>query len=92
MLGAEYKQVRSVTMDSDRSLSDHLELAAQIEAEFLGAAGWDLAECCYRDGQRFVPQLSTTPIADAAPTTYGADDVVLVTGGTRLPPPRAHGA
>ncbi|MGK3983833.1 SDR family NAD(P)-dependent oxidoreductase [Sorangium sp. So ce136] len=83
MLGFEYKQLRSVTMDSDCPLSDRAALAAQIEREFLGAGQWSMSECCYRSDRRFEPRLVATPVTTGAPMTYASDDVLLITGGTR---------
>ncbi|WP_437277976.1 SDR family NAD(P)-dependent oxidoreductase [Sorangium sp. So ce375] len=83
MLGSEYKQIRSVTMDSDCPISDPLALAAQIEREFLGAGQWSLSECCYRNGQRFEPELVRIPVTAAGRMSYAPEDVLLITGGTR---------
>ncbi len=80
MLGAEYRTVRSGVMDTDEDLRTLARLKAQIEHEF--GAG-PVTECCYRDGERFVPAMR--PLAgkqlDMA-GCYRPDDVILITGGT----------
>jgi len=83
MLSAEYRSLRAGVLDTDLEASQRPALIAQIEAEFhAGFHTGFLAECCYRQGQRFVPVLEPIAAIDAAPPSYSADDVLLVTGGT----------
>lgn len=91
MLGAEYKQVISMTMDSDLPLYEEAALAQQIEAEYGngGQGQGDAAECCYRNGRRYAPKLSAALTEQELMAhsrqagSYGQDDVILVTGGSR---------
>lgn len=89
MLGAEYRQIQSITMDSDYSLSSYKKLAQQIQTEFLNPARENLSECCYRNNIRYEPRLRAV-LTDQeirerpdVPPGYQPVDVVLITGGTR---------
>ncbi|AZE49482.1 Polyketide synthase [Pseudomonas chlororaphis] len=79
MLDAEYRSVRAGVLDSDLSLSQQPALIAQIEAEFDAELQ---ADCCYRQGERFVAAFAPLATTDSAPPSWQADDVLLVTGGT----------
>ncbi|MEN5090691.1 SDR family NAD(P)-dependent oxidoreductase [Pseudomonas protegens] len=79
MLNAEYRSVQAGVLDSDLDLSQPTALMAQIEAEFNAGPQ---AECCYRQGERFVATFTPLATSNTAAATYRADDVLLVTGGT----------
>jgi polyketide synthase PksN len=88
MLSAEYKQIQSLTMDSDCLLQDPETLRAQIHGEFLNPNTEQLTECCYRNKQRYEPSL--TPVQTDAeiqkleiPASYSPNDVLLLTGGSK---------
>lgn len=89
MLGAEYKQIQAVTMDSDYSIQDYEKLAKQIQKEFLNKNKENLTECCYRNDERYEPQLTVVQKNDEIqmmlhiPEKYSNHDVVLITGGSR---------
>ncbi|HML90294.1 MAG TPA: SDR family NAD(P)-dependent oxidoreductase [Methylomusa anaerophila] len=89
MLGAEYKQIQSMTMDSDCPLPDHEVLAKQIQSEFLNTGKENLTECCYRNNERYEPCLTLSQADDEIreklhiPENYSKDDVILITGGSR---------
>ncbi|AJQ25407.1 SDR family NAD(P)-dependent oxidoreductase [Pelosinus fermentans] len=89
MLGSEYKQIQSMTMDSDYLIHKYQQLAQQIETEFWNIGDENLSECCYRKGKRNEPQLtisqSNDDIQEKLPISkkYEQQDVVLITGGTR---------
>lgn len=89
MLGAEYKQIQTTTMDSDYSITQGTLLAKQIKAEFLSRNKEDNTECCYRNDQRYEPQLTVSGTDDVAPeghhrtSNYEEHDVIVITGGTR---------
>ncbi|WP_323122869.1 SDR family NAD(P)-dependent oxidoreductase [Burkholderia alba] len=79
MLSAEYRSVRSGTLDLDAAPASIETLVERIEQEFLAGP---VPACCYRDGERFEPALERLERAAGAGTPYRADEVVLVTGGT----------
>jgi polyketide synthase PksN len=88
MLSAEYKQIQSLTMDSDCLLQDPETLRAQIHGEFLNPNTEQLTECCYRNKRRYEPGL--TPVQRdaemqklAIPASYSPNDVLLLTGGSK---------
>jgi acyl transferase domain-containing protein/acyl carrier protein len=89
MISAEYKQVVSVTMDSEVPVYEAALLSQQIEAEYGNSAPGVSTECLYRNGLRYesklVLALSKPEIAANAHRTpdYLADDVILITGGSR---------
>ncbi|WP_095190425.1 SDR family NAD(P)-dependent oxidoreductase [Pseudomonas sp. Irchel 3E19] len=79
MLNAEYRGVRAGVLDTDLNAAQQSALIAQIEAEFNAGAQ---ADCCYRQGQRFVPAFEPIATTETTAPAYCADDVLLVTGGT----------
>ncbi|PXX69495.1 Acyl transferase domain-containing protein [Pseudomonas sp. LAMO17WK12:I10] len=79
MLNAEYRSVRAGVLDTDLDPTQQTALMAQIEAEFNADAE---ADCCYRQGERFVATFEPLATPDTAAPAYQADDVLLVTGGT----------
>jgi polyketide synthase PksJ len=88
MLGAEYKQIQALTIDSDYSLQEAKKLARQIETEFLSPTMGNLSECCYRADQRYEPLLKPFPNLSQNQSQihspkFTANDVVLITGGSR---------
>lgn len=89
MLGAEYKQIQSMTMDTDHSINDYKELIPQIETEFLNIEKDNLSECCYRDNQRFQPFYEIlkkgNEIIDNTDIwkRFSLEDVLIITGGSR---------
>ncbi|MEV4306336.1 amino acid adenylation domain-containing protein [Nonomuraea sp. NPDC049624] len=74
MLAAEYPAVTATVLDSDRPT------AAQIRAEW--AAAEPYGEVCYRDGERFRPDLRELSAPYAEPQLDPAA-VYVVSGGTR---------
>jgi len=87
MLGAEYQQVQSTVVDVDLDLGRESSLVEIIENEFTHADS-GFGECAYRDGARHAPTLVPArgeSSADAADPrrSITADDVFVVTGGTR---------
>lgn len=89
MLGAEYKQIQAMSMDSDCSVENHTILAQQIQTEFLNMDKANPTECCYRKNERYEPYLAISQTSSAIqdklgiPEKYDEHDVVLITGGTR---------
>ncbi|ABQ27262.1 SDR family NAD(P)-dependent oxidoreductase [Geotalea uraniireducens] len=90
MLSAEYKEIRSATMDSDLGLNqnDIEKLESQIEKELMSSNKGKVTECCYRNEERYEPVLAVKMTEDeirGAQTAirYEQDDVILITGGTR---------
>ncbi len=89
MLGAEYKQVQSMTMDSDCPIDETQRLGLQIQTEFFRRNTEKLTECCYRNDERYTPVLKVSRIEEEGPESafppgrYGDRDVILITGGTR---------
>ncbi|GAX60240.1 difficidin polyketide synthase [Candidatus Scalindua japonica] len=87
MLGAEYKQVVSKTVDIDVSLNDRLKLKETLIQEWSSSDKHN--ECCYRNGIRHVSTLkviqSGLEIEEAATNgqRYPSDRVLVITGGTR---------
>ena len=83
MLGAEYANIHSFTIDSDCAIEHTEELSRQIETEFLQPRKSG-SECCYRLNRRYVPFLKQGMNVSAAPElSYSSDDVLLITGGSR---------
>ncbi|MGN7290832.1 SDR family NAD(P)-dependent oxidoreductase [Bacillus velezensis] len=84
MLGAEYANIHSFTIDSDCEIEHTEELSRQIETEFLQPRAKSVSECCYRLNRRYVPFLKQGMNVSAAPElSYSSDDVLLITGGSR---------
>ncbi|WP_217557309.1 SDR family NAD(P)-dependent oxidoreductase [Paenibacillus sp. GbtcB18] len=86
MLGTEYKQITSVTMDTDYSIHSIDLLSKLIESEFLSATVHEYTEFCYRQGVRYKPDLEVTKINDTDlhfRREYSDNDVILITGGSR---------
>ncbi|XYJ23584.1 KR domain-containing protein [Bacillus velezensis] len=84
MLGAEYTNIHSFTIDSDCAIEHTEELSRQIETEFLQPRAKSGSECCYRLNRRYVPFLKQGTNVSAAPElSYSSDDVLLITGGSR---------
>ncbi len=89
MLGAEYKQIQTITMDSDCLIQDHETLVKQIQAEFLYTDKENFTEFCYRNNQRYQPYLNLAQTNDEIqeklqmPASYGENDVILITGGAQ---------
>ncbi|ABQ27260.1 SDR family NAD(P)-dependent oxidoreductase [Geotalea uraniireducens] len=89
MLGSEYKQILSLTMDSDCPLAMKEKLAAQIKNEFANTCQEHVSESCYRNDRRYEPQLrigqTDVDIEKNYPETerYRSVDVILITGGSR---------
>ena len=87
MLGAEYKQIQTMSMDSDYSIEDQAILTEQIQNEFISNSE-DITECCYRDGGRYKPQLKLSQSSDDMQNNsnklerYDDHEVVLIAGGT----------
>ncbi|UWS61967.1 hypothetical protein N2384_01765 [Bacillus paralicheniformis] len=84
MLGAEYANIHSFTIDSDCAIEHTEELSRQIETEFLQPRAKSGSECCYRLNRRYVPFLKPgTNVSAASELSYSSDDVLLITGGSR---------
>jgi polyketide synthase PksN len=89
MLGTEYRQIKSLTMDTDCPLTLYKKVAQQIQTEFLNRMGARYCECCYRNELRYEPILKTVrtgPEIEAdnrIPVTYQPEEVVLISGGSR---------
>lgn len=89
MLGSEYKQISSRTMDCDLLLEHHYQLAQSIQTEFFNRYIDNLTECCYRNNLRYEPYLKVHKIHEDLQlfnytvNDYLPGDVVLITGGTR---------
>ncbi|GBF32469.1 polyketide synthase of type I [Desulfocucumis palustris] len=89
MLGAEYKQIQAMTMDSDCSFEEYEKLAKQIQREFWNRNTENLTECCYRNGERYEPHLTISQTNDDIQKSlhileqYEKHDVILITGGSR---------
>ncbi|MCX8131441.1 MAG: SDR family NAD(P)-dependent oxidoreductase [Clostridia bacterium] len=89
VLGAEYKQIYSITVDSDCTLEDYEKLQKQIETEFYGSYSADSAECCYRIDKRYEPKLIKNQIENdilkdsLQKESFNSRDVILITGGSR---------
>ncbi|WP_407711722.1 SDR family NAD(P)-dependent oxidoreductase [Bacillus inaquosorum] len=82
MLGAEYKQTPFITMDSDCTAEDSHRLWVQVKETFCQQTG--ITEYCYRQGQRFLPEMmEVSKPEEPAMTAYNEEDVILITGGSR---------
>ncbi|HEY3366492.1 MAG TPA: SDR family NAD(P)-dependent oxidoreductase [Symbiobacteriaceae bacterium] len=87
MLGAEYRQVRSRTVDVDCPPTDKQSLRQVIQTELAVHGG--STEVCYRKGTRYTPQFEETLTVDlnggarAGAFPCRPDQVVVITGGTR---------
>src|SRR5699024_803788 len=81
MLGAEYKQATFTTMDSDCT-NDYDQLWMQVKETFQHQKTY--TEYCYRQNQRFIPEMVEVPKPKIKVMgTFKEDDVILITGGTR---------
>ena len=81
MLQSEYSALQSRHMDADPDIAGHA-LAMQIAEEF--RIRDQMAEICYRNGQRYKAVLrETTATSDGARPAFSAQEVVWITGGTR---------
>jgi 3-oxoacyl-(acyl-carrier-protein) synthase/acyl carrier protein len=89
MLGTEYQQIKSLTMDTDCPLNFYKKAAKQIQTEFINRKREDYSECCYRNDIRYEPILragrteAEIQAEGRIPTRYQPEDVVLITGGSR---------
>jgi acyl transferase domain-containing protein/acyl carrier protein len=89
MLGTEYQQIKTLTMDTDCPLNFYKKSAKQIQTEFINREREDYSECCYRNDLRYEPELKTGRTeaeiqADSRiPARYQPEEVVLITGGSR---------
>ncbi|MBO1582982.1 SDR family NAD(P)-dependent oxidoreductase [Bacillus sp. XF8] len=82
MLGAEYKQVSFITMDSDCTPDEPHRLWEQVKEIFYQKTG--ITEYCYRQGQRFVPEMmEVEKPEELAIAAFKEEDVILITGGSR---------
>jgi polyketide synthase PksJ len=84
LLQSEYRGLTSRHVDLDPDMRDAAALAAVVHRELLdnGSA----PEVCHRDGTRLTPVLAESPVLTGprpAPLAFTADEVLLVTGGTR---------
>ncbi|MFF9687118.1 SDR family NAD(P)-dependent oxidoreductase [Streptomyces sp. NPDC014623] len=84
LLQSEYRGLASRHVDLDPGVRDAAALAAVVHRELLddGRA----PEVCHRDGIRLAPVLAESPAPTGPPRTppaFAADEVLLVTGGTR---------
>ncbi|WP_160717059.1 SDR family NAD(P)-dependent oxidoreductase [Chitinophaga solisilvae] len=82
MLQSEYRQLRSRHMDVAADLPDS-QLASLIAQEYYHAG--HEAEVAYRNGVRYQSVLSEAalPVTEADRLQFNADEVLLITGGTR---------
>nr|WP_275942651.1 SDR family NAD(P)-dependent oxidoreductase [Paenibacillus alba] len=86
MLETEYRQITSVTMDTDYSIHSIDPLSKLIESEFLSGTVHEYTEFCYREGVRYKPSLKVTKLNDTDlhfRRRYTDNDVILITGGSR---------
>lgn len=88
MLGAEYRQIVSVTMDCDCMPNENNRLLQQIQTEFFYQNRENVSECCYRNGVRYEPCLTIEKKNDEiaqfqSNDKYEKNEVVLITGGSR---------
>jgi acyl transferase domain-containing protein len=82
-LPAEYRQLRTLRIDSDESLDQPERIADLLLAEMAVVTTADTtAEIAYRSAVRMVPGLRSLPTPPAAPITYVHEDAVVITGGT----------
>ncbi len=82
MLGAEYKQTSFITMDSDCPTDEPNRLWGQVKDMFDQQK--KMTEFCYRQDQRFVPEMKEiSKPKEQGRTAFKEDDVILITGGTR---------
>ncbi len=84
MLQAEYKMIQSISMDCDSFLEDFDTLKNQIQNEFFSEMDKKVTECCYRNKERFIPNLKISEkLTDNSVnvTNYNEDDVIIITGG-----------
>jgi acyl transferase domain-containing protein/NADPH:quinone reductase-like Zn-dependent oxidoreductase/SAM-dependent methyltransferase len=85
MLGAEQAAVRSSVLDLDDD--DPQAVAAVVADELARLPAWTGSELRYRAGVRQVARLQDVAASAAAvdhrTVTYAADEVLLITGGTR---------
>lgn len=81
MLQSEYSALQSRHMDAEPHASGHA-LASQIAEEF--RVRDQVAEVCYRGGQRYRAVLKeATAASGGGKTRFSAQEVVWITGGTR---------
>jgi polyketide synthase PksN len=89
MLGAEYQQIKTLTMDTDCHLNFYKKAVKQIETEFGNRKPENYSECCYRNDIRYEPILKiaqTDPEIQESyliPVKYQPEEVILITGGSR---------
>ncbi len=67
MLGAEYANIHSFTIDSDCEIEHTEELSRQIETEFYSRGPKASVNACYRLNRRYVPFLKQGMNVSAAP-------------------------
>nr|AAR19304.1 putative type I polyketide synthase [symbiont bacterium of Paederus fuscipes] len=83
MLSADYRHVKACSLDVDEAAYKRpWQLREMILREF--AAPLRETEVCYRDGQRFVPVLSSQYLTQrvAVPLRLSRDGVYVISGGT----------
>ncbi|MFD8519916.1 SDR family NAD(P)-dependent oxidoreductase [Streptomyces capillispiralis] len=83
LLQSEYRSLTSRHVDLEPDLRD-AALAAAVHQELLDNG--PAPEVCHRDGTRLTPVLAESPALTGpppAPLAFTADEVLLVTGGTR---------
>jgi len=89
MLSTEYKQIQSMSMDSDCKIEEYIKLTEDIQAEFLNGNEENITECCYRNNIRYEPLLKiclrNEDIKEQQfiSQKYGQHEVILITGGSR---------
>lgn len=82
MLGAEYQQTPFITMDTDCTADEPQYLWGQVRETFHHQTG--ITEVCYRQGQRFSPEMMEVSKPDVSViTNFGEEDVILITGGSQ---------
>ncbi|WP_268626491.1 SDR family NAD(P)-dependent oxidoreductase [Paenibacillus alvei] len=82
MLSSEYRKVASKTIDLDRFPINENAMLELIRREL--KVEDNVSEICYRDGERYYPEMMEVGKADTGEKLeFSSDQVYVITGGTR---------